>query len=75
MNFLYDLDKSRKFAVTFYSMDKIGGAIFPFFKTQFSLSVSNIDIVNIIIMLNSTLFTGSETEGFLPLGSAFVIGS
>lgn len=72
---MYDLDKSRKFAVTFYPMDTIGVAIFPFFKTQFSLSVSNMDMLNIITMLNSTIFTGSETEGFLPLGSAFVIGS
>lgn len=50
-------------------------AIFPFFNPQFSLPMSNMDMLNIVTVLNSTIFTGSEAEVFLPLGSAFVVES
>lgn len=43
-------------------MDKIRVAIFPFFNPQFSLSMSNVDLVNIMTMLNSTVFSRSEAE-------------
>lgn len=56
-------------------MDKTGVAIFPFFNPQFSFSVPNMDMLNIITVLNSTIFTGSEAKVFLLLGSVFVIGS
>lgn len=60
-NFFYGLDKS-KFNVTLFPMDKIRVAIFPFFNPQFSLSMSNVDLVNIMTMLNSTVFSRSEAE-------------
>lgn len=68
------MDKSRKFTVTFSPKDKIEVSVCSFFNPQFSLSMTNMDMLNIITVLNSTVFTGSEAEGFLPLGNSFVIG-
>lgn len=68
------MDKSCKFAVTFYPKDKTEVAVYSFFNPQFSLSRSNMDMLNIITVLNSTVFTESEAESFLSLGNSFITG-